>query len=39
MKKEGKYAIVESIASFQNKIELYSPKFHSEIIKVEIKKL
>ena len=39
MKKEGKYVIVESIAPFQNKLELYSPKFHSEIIKVEMKKL
>lgn len=39
MKKEGKYSIVESIAPFQNKLVLYSPKFHSEIIKVEIKQL
>lgn len=39
MKKEGKYVIVESIAPFQNKLELYTPKFHSEIIKVEIKQL
>ncbi|WP_264551057.1 hypothetical protein [Flavobacterium sp. N2038] len=39
MKKEGKYVIVESIAPFQNKLELYSPKFHSEVIKVDIKQL